>query len=225
VSARHQVKRLDRISEERSFKRSPLFQNRSGRRNKFFFVRCGYPYDPQFHRAQSPARNLVLTCSPTPSFPGTLLFPGTLPFPERPRSPERPLSPERSDSPRIRRPALKSSPVHIDRSQPLGVSLRPLLQARHRSRVRYPARGELPNGRRSCARPDHLLEPAMARRVAACPVTNDDDTDLAAMVIVLPNRRVNQTSRLATSPCAAGIFAIPCFTARCARLHPVHREP
>jgi hypothetical protein len=36
VSARHQVKRLDRILE-----RVRSFKNRSGRRNRFFFVRCG----------------------------------------------------------------------------------------------------------------------------------------------------------------------------------------
>jgi hypothetical protein len=63
------------------------------------------------------------------------------------------------------------------------------------------------------------------RSVLRQPVTNDDDADLAAMVIVLRNLRVNQTSRLATSPCAAGIFAIPRSAARRACLHPVHREP
>jgi len=75
------------------------------------------------------------------------------------------------------------------------------------------------------ATPDHLLEPVIARRVAARPVTNGDNTGLAAMVIVLRNRRVNRTSRLATSPCAAGISAISRSTPQGARLHPVHREP
>lgn len=49
VSARHQVKRLDRC-----FKRVRSFENRSGRRNRVFFVRCG-SHDPQFYRrSQSP---------------------------------------------------------------------------------------------------------------------------------------------------------------------------
>jgi hypothetical protein len=79
---------------------------------------------------------------------------------------------------------------------------------------------------RSCATPDHLLEPVMARSVAAGPVDeNDDDTDHAAMVTVLRNRRVSRISSLVTSRCAAGIFAIPRSTAQWARLHPVHREP
>jgi hypothetical protein len=89
-------------------------------------------------------------------------------------------------------------------------------QARHRSRIRYPARRDTPECRRSCSTPDHLPEPVMARRAAARPVTHNDDTGLAAMVIVLRNRRVNRISRLVTSPCAAGISAIPCSAARCA---------
>jgi len=75
------------------------------------------------------------------------------------------------------------------------------------------------------ATPDHLLEPVIARRVAARPVTNGDNTGLAAMVIVLRNRRVNRTSRLVTSACAAGISAISRLAPQGARLHPVHREP
>jgi hypothetical protein len=54
---------------------------------------------------------------------------------------------------------------------------------------------------------------------------DDCGAGLAAMVIVVPNRTVNRISRLVTSRCAAGVFAIPGSTARCARLHPIHREP
>jgi hypothetical protein len=89
-----------------------------------------------------------------------------------------------------------------------------LFQARRRSQIGYPPRRGLPNGRSNCA-----------TAVAAGPVTNDDDADLAAMVIVLRNRKVNRISRLVTSPCAAGISAISHSTAQGARLHPVHREP
>jgi len=59
--------------------------------------------------------------------PGTSV-PGTIPFPECPPSPER------SDRPRIRRPALKSSPLHIDRLQASVVSL-PLVAAGASSRA------------------------------------------------------------------------------------------
>jgi hypothetical protein len=56
--------------------------------------------DPQFHRAQSPERNLVLTCSPTPSLLRSTRVPWTLASLERSRSDS-----PRSDSPRIVRPA------------------------------------------------------------------------------------------------------------------------
>jgi hypothetical protein len=45
------------------------------------------------------------------------------------------------------------------------------------------------------------------------------------MVIVPPTGRVNRTSPIAISRCAAGTSAIPCSAAPCARLHPVYREP
>jgi hypothetical protein len=54
---------------------------------------------------------------------------------------------------------------------------------------------------------------------------DDGDTGLAAMVIVVPNRTVNRTSRLVICRCAAGIFAISCAAAQSSHLHPVHREP
>jgi len=67
------------------------------------------------------------------------LVPGKLSFPERPVPgtipfPECPPSPERSDRPRIRRPALKFSPLHIDRLQASVVSL-PLVAAGASSRA------------------------------------------------------------------------------------------
>jgi hypothetical protein len=64
VSARHQVKRLDRISA-----RVRSFENRSGRRNEF----SSFGADPSkvrnFTSALVRQWDLVLTCSPTPSFP------------------------------------------------------------------------------------------------------------------------------------------------------------
>lgn len=53
-----------------------FFQGRSGRRNGFSSFGAGILNYPQFPRAKSPGRNLVLTCSPTPSFPlGRILVP------------------------------------------------------------------------------------------------------------------------------------------------------
>jgi hypothetical protein len=49
VSARHQVKRLDRISEKSSLSPKPIRQKKW-----VFFVRCGSPQGgPQFHRGES----------------------------------------------------------------------------------------------------------------------------------------------------------------------------
>jgi len=63
VSARHQVKRLDR-----TFRRVRSFENRSGRRNRF----SSFGADPMIRNftggRKAPTWNLVLTCSPTPSF-------------------------------------------------------------------------------------------------------------------------------------------------------------
>jgi hypothetical protein len=44
------------------------------------------------------------------------------------------------------------------------------------------------------------------------------------MVIVLPNSRVNRSSRIRTCCCGTGISAIPHRRALGARLHPVHRN-
>jgi hypothetical protein len=86
-------------------------------------------------------------------------------FPER-LFPEPPPLPDRSDSPRIKACGAEIFP--IDRSQASAVSLPSLCQMRHRSRIRVPARRELPDGRRSCATSDRLPEPVVARCVAAC---------------------------------------------------------
>ena len=153
------------------------------------------------------------TCPRNALVPGTLLLP------------ECPLSPERSDSRRLRRPALKSPPIHRSFAGFGGFA-----SACCRRRVIAREFGFLravifPNGSQ---KPHDARSSAGTRHCAACcagPMTNDDDTDAAAMVIVLRNRRVNRTSRLVTSPCAAGISSIRRLTARCARLHPVHREP
>ena len=151
--------------------------------------------------------------------PRNALVPGTLLLPECP------LSPERSDSRRLRRPALKSPPIHIDRSQASAVSLPPVAAGASSLANLGSCAVIFPNGSQ---KPHDARSSAGTRHCAACcagPMTNDDDTDAAAMVIVLRNRRVNRTSRLVTSPCAAGISAISRSAARCARLHPVHREP
>ena len=151
-------------------------------------------------------------------FADALVPPGTS------RSLERPPSPERSDSPRNRRAALNLLQfILIVRRRRL-VRFGPLPQARHRSRIRVPARRELP----TVAEAARFQIICWNRHCTACcagPVTGEDGIDVAAMVIVLRNRRVNRISRLLTSPCAAGIFAILRSTARCVRLHPVHREP
>ena len=65
VSARHQAKRLDRFLE-----RVRPFENRSGRRNKFssFGAVLLLKGSAISQAAFGPTWNLVLTCSPTPSF-------------------------------------------------------------------------------------------------------------------------------------------------------------
>src|ERR1700678_4088296 len=50
------------------FRGACSFEKTVRQKKQVFFVRCG-SCGPQFHGAQSPGRNLVLTCSPTPSFP------------------------------------------------------------------------------------------------------------------------------------------------------------
>jgi hypothetical protein len=65
VSARHQIKRLDRIFNSRK----PVRQKK-----QVFFVRCGST-GSAISPGAKPGRNLVLTCSPTPSFP----LPGDVP--------------------------------------------------------------------------------------------------------------------------------------------------
>jgi hypothetical protein len=93
--------------------------------------------------------------------------------------------------------------------------------ARHRSRIWVPARRDIPEWVAEAARCPIIRWNLALRGV----LRGDDDIDVAAMVIVLRNRRVNRTSRLVISPGAAGISAISRSAARCARLHPVHREP
>ena len=138
---------------------------------------------------------------------------------------ERPRSPERSDSPRIRRAALKSPPLQIDRSQ-ASAGLLPPVAPRRVIACEFGFRHAA--NFRTVAEAARFQIICWNRHCTACcagPVTREDGIDVAAMVIVLRNRRVNRTSRLATSPSAAGTSAISRSTARCARLHPVHREP
>ena len=158
------------------------------------------------------------------------LVPGKLSFPERPVPGTIPF-PECSPSPELRSPAHQASgseifPASYRSFAGVGCFASACCCRRVIARefgIRLAVNPRMVE--RSCATPGHLLEPVITRRVTACPVTNSGDPDLAAMVIVLRNRRVNRISRLVTSPCAAGISAIPRSTARCARLHPVHREP
>jgi hypothetical protein len=94
VSARHQVKRLDRIFKSRK----PIRQKK-----QVFFVRCGST-GSAISPGPKPGRDLVLTCSPTPSFhmpgdvPGVFKIPVISSF--RPSAVSGPCDFQRASGPR-----------------------------------------------------------------------------------------------------------------------------
>jgi len=196
VSARHQVKRLDRISEERSFKRGSSFKTGPAEETSFSSFGAGILNYPQFHRRQKPGMK-----SGPDVFADALVPSGRI----RPRNARFCWSAPIADA--------KVSGAEIFpnsyRSFVGPVASLPLVATGASSLAEFGFRRAVirPNGRRSRMMPDHLLEPGMMRRVAG-PTASNDDAELAAMVIVLRNRRVNRISRLVTSPCAAGISAI-----------------
>jgi hypothetical protein len=76
VSARHQVKRPGS-----NFKRRSRFQKPVRQKKQAFFVRCGSHEVRNFTGRNSGRWDLVLTCSPTPSFSRSSLLPA-FPFPK-----------------------------------------------------------------------------------------------------------------------------------------------
>ena len=115
MSARHQVKRLDRIFEEvRFFKTGPAEETD-------FLRSVRVPFTPAISPGQKSGMKSGPDVFADALVPRDAFVPRNVPFPECP------LSLERSDSPRIRRPALQSSPTHIDCSQASVVSLPPVV--------------------------------------------------------------------------------------------------
>ena len=192
MSARHQVKRLDRLSRE------PAPSNRSGRRNRFSSFGADLPKRSAISPGPKPgvrsgpdvfADALAprkLRVSPGGCFSGALL-----------RWPAHPAP--GSHLPDI---LFDCSRVLTDFGTP---SLHPV---RHASRSRYQVRREHLTAADAAGAPGSHPGSVTGRRIAPT-LRVDEVADVAAMVIVPPNGRVNRISPIGTSCCAAVVSAIP----------------
>ena len=183
------------------FRKGSLFQNRSGRRNKF-----------SSFGAESLLRNFIGPKARLKSGPDVFadaLVPRNVPVPRNvSRSPER----FAFRLPRLRCRAFRSFQILY---MPVPIARGPWPGCRRS---------------RSCPRPvaarfaNPSLELLQSTGSSVCADDDARETRDVAMVIVVRNGRVNRTSRLLTCCCGTGTSAIPHRSAREARLHPVHRD-
>jgi hypothetical protein len=179
------------------FRESSLFQNRSGRRNRF-----------SSFGAESLLRNFAGPKARLKSGPD--VFADALV----------PRNVSRSDCRATGAPALRSFQILY---MPVPTAHGPRAQSRARPGCRR-SRSCATTRRLRRAPADSIAGTFANTRYCVC--TDDDARQMrdVAMVIVVRNGRVNRTSRILVCCCGTAISAIPRRRAQSPRLHPVHRD-
>jgi hypothetical protein len=205
VSARHQVKRLDRISEAYALSKEGFALSKTGPAEETGFLRsvrvplprnftgpkAQVKSDPDVFADALVPRNAFVPIA-APLAPGALI--------------------PRSLSGHLQAQTISGQPR--DRSQ------RPSYAAR----MRVLRTLQLPASITTASECRIVRRSPLSVRRTRDPVAGDDCCNIAAMVIVPRSGRVNRTSRLDTEPCGAGTSAISRLAGPLARLHPVHRD-